>query len=657
MLNAGMVVAKLKLQNRMQHISMNNRNAILSKYHLLNDLQINNPCGYLFNNHKNNKPVMQKLLNLFFISVMLAFQATAQFTNVTEEALGNPPTAVAGRESIAWPDVNNDGWPDLFVGSKYLYINQGDGTFILQDPAVNGFEAMGSVWFARASFADADNDGDLDCVQSSYYGNSTFYFENNGPPDYYFSDTVIYLHEPSVFGGQPTFFNADDDLEYEVYLSMVGSWEPYAIGKDRLFDLAGNVWTDITAEKIPELELSAFKRPARGSVACDYDNDFDMDMFVPVYGISTAENHANLLWQNDGNGNFTDVAAAAGVAIEPNSNYGGLASGASWGDFNNDGLFDLAVANIHGRAALYKNNGDGTFDNVSAEAGIHYWNFEWHNTLFLDYDNDGDLDLFFNQWYNNYNAILFRNDGPENLGHFTDVTYQLGFTPTTDLNYVTGWACADYDRDGDLDLAYYNASDLSKGVYLWRNDIDNDNHWLVMRLVGNGTTVNQNALGAKARLFFEDGAWTPVKQVEASSADQGMNMHPIHMGLGEKQNYEFIKVDWPDGNTEYFPSSLYTPHVDAWIDVIQGTGSHTIVSDNRQDSKPMVYALNGNIIVQCKHDLLEVSVYDLYGKQVIPPVEHSSQSPLFLDMKGQTGMYIVSGMCQKQPFASMIHVP
>lgn len=582
--------------------------------------------------------------------------ASAQYVNVTLEALGNDPAQVQGRESLAWPDVNNDGWPDLFIGSKYIYINQQDGTFILQDPAVNGLDLMGSVWFSRATFADADNDGDQDCIQSSYYGNATYYFENNGPPEYYFSGDIIYTHETSVCGGQPTFFNSDSDLEYEAYLSMVGNWDPVKIGKDRFFGFEDNVWEDITATYIPELEQYAFRRPSRGSVACDYDNDNDMDMFVPVYGISTSESHDNLLWQNDGDGYFSDVAEYAGVALEPNSNYGGLASGASWGDYNNDGLFDLAVANIHGRAKLYHNNGDGTFSDVSAASGIHNWDFEWHNTLFLDYDNDGDLDLFYNQWYNNYNAILFQNDGPENLGHFTDVTYHLGFNPLTDLNYVTGWACADYDRDGDLDLAYYNASDQSSGCYLWRNDISNDNHWLVMNLIGNGTTVNQNALGAKVRLQFSDGSWSGVKQVEASSADQGMNMHAIHMGLGSNDHYEYIKVEWPDGNTEYFSSALFSPQTDTWIDIAQGTGSQTSIEINNDTFQFQVYSRQGQIVVQTKQEFSQLMVFDLHGREVPYDIHSLSQTSVQIDLLGTKGIFIVKFLCNGEAFSSLVPV-
>lgn len=559
---------------------------------------------------------------MFFTVVLiscLAMIVQAQYSNVTEQALGYTPATVPGMESVGWLDVNNDGWPDMFVCSKYLYLNNQDGTFTLQSPDSTGFNGMGGVYFSRATFADADNDGDLDCIQTPYYSSDrTMYFENSGAPDFHFDSTTIFVHDYAVLGGQPTFFNSDSDLDYEAYLGMLGNWSPTVIGRDRFFDQAGGSWFDATATNIPQLMLTTYRRPVRGNVACDYDNDGDMDVFVPVYGITTGESHLNMLWQNDGAGNFVDVAQAAGVAIQTGSNYNGLASGASWGDIDNDGWFDLAVANIHGLAPVYRNNHDGTFTEEIASIGLPTYQREWHNTLFLDFDNDGDMDLFLNQWYNGYRAYLFRNDGPENLGHFTEVTNNLGFTSTTDLNYITGWATADYDRDGDLDLLYYNASDSYKGTYLWRNDsAATGNHWLVARLQGNGITVNQHALGAKAQILFSDSSWSPVMQVEASSADQGQNMTAIHFGLGQHTSFTYIKVNWPDGNEEYFFQEALSQPFDAWVDVLQGTGSLTNLANNNIDPQITLTTVQNEMRISSKMPITQVTVFNVLGNKLL----------------------------------------
>jgi len=591
-----------------------------------------------------------KKLTLILLLSTLSFVSFAQFVNVTQEALGSAPAQVQGKESISWPDVNNDGWPDLFVDSKYLYINQQDGTFLLQDPAENGFDQNYGISFSRTTFADADNDGDLDCILTAYYGNKTIYFENSGAPDFHFTASDLFTHEPNVCGGQPTFFDSDGDLEYEAYLGMVGNWDPYNIGRDRFFDRIDGVWADVTAERMPQLETPSYKRPTRGTVACDYDNDKDIDMFVTVYGISTTESHDNILWQNDGEGNFTDVATAAGVAVEPNSGYEGLASGASWGDFNNDGYFDLAVANIHGIAALYQNNQDGTFTNEGFGLGLPNWAFEWHNTLFLDYDNDGDMDLFLNQWYNGKTALLFRNDGPENLGHFTEVTYFLGFTPSSDLNYITGWAFADYDMDGDLDLAFYNNSDNYRGTYIWRNDQNEGNHWLIAKLIGNGTTVNQNAIGARARIMFDDDTWSPIKQVESTSADQGMNMHPLHFGLGTHETYTYIKVEWPDGTEEYFLPGQFSPGVDAHINLEQGSGYLTPVEQREANLNISVIKKGQMLTIRSDEQITNIQFIDMAGRQLYPTIIEQNLNSVSYNVSNLHGVYIIKGSCFDKTF-------
>lgn len=595
------------------------------------------------------------LLTLLALQVVLS--GSGQFVNVTSTAMKRIPSQVEGRESIAWPDVNDDGCPDLFIGSKHLYLNMCDGLFELQDPAQNGFDAMGDVWFARSTWADADNDDDLDCVVSSYYGNFTQYFRNNGPPLNTFTSSNLYTHEPSVYGGQPTFFNADKDLTYEIYLGMLGNWTPFTVGKDRLFDWVSNKWTDVSATRMPELETSAYRRPVRGNVACDYDNDNDMDLYVPVYGITASANNNNILWQNDGAGNFTDVAWQAGVAVEPNSNYGGLASSASWGDFNNDGLFDLVVANIHGRVALYKNLGNGQFSQEkNAEVGLPNINYEWHNTLWFDYDNDGDLDLFLNQWYDNQIAFLFRNDGPENLGTFTDVTNQLGFNSGNDLNFVTGWAVADYDRDGDLDLAFYNDSKTSRGFYLWRNDHNNDNKWLIVKLIGNRGSVNRNALGAKVRILFNDDTWSPVKQVEASSCDQGMNMHPVHFGLGKHSSYRYIRVTWPHGVNEYFTPGMFAKPVNSHIDLRQGAGTPTLVDLKPELAHVQVFRQADNIIVTSQSQLTHVALYSISGSLIGKTETVGPLNKVVFAAGHLKGVYIVAGEANGNRFAEKVAI-
>jgi hypothetical protein len=301
--------------------------------------------------------------------------------------------------------------------------------------------------------------------------------------------------------------------------------------------------------------------------------DRDIDIFVTVYGVDWVDpSWENFLWQNDGTGSFTDVATEAGVAIEPNGRYGiGLSSGASWGDYDNDGDFDLAVANIHGWLAIYRNDGDGTFTELDAEEiGLIPYEREWHNTLWVDVDNDGDLDLFGCQWYE-MPAFVWENEGPENLGHFRMATTDFGFS-AAEFREITGFGAADYDRDGDMDI-FYDGGNYEPGKHLFRNDLDairENNHWLVLHLVGSGTTSALTAAGAQVRLEYEDD-WSGVRQVETTSSDQTMNMHPVHFGLGDHDTVLRVHVWWPDGTWEYWRWQDIGETVDQWLTLVQGT--------------------------------------------------------------------------------------
>lgn len=496
----------------------------------------------------------------------------AVFVEVTEEALGYSHGAVPGVAAIAWPDVDADGYPDLFVGPAHLFMNDGDGTFTYVAPDVSGLDLVDVGGEARATFADVTGDGFVEVVVADYYGSHSWYFVNSGPPDFTFSGSLMHTFEPGVFGGQPTFVDGDGDRTPELYQGLLGSWDPPTVGLDRYLALVADDWTDVTTSRIPALDTEAYRRPVRGSNACDYDDDGDVDIFVPVYGITATESHDNMLWRNDGTGQFTDAARGAGVHTETHSDYGGLASGASWGDFDNDGDFDLVVANIHGWAVLWRNEGDGTFSTANADAGLPQSNGEWHGSMFFDYDNDGDLDLWLTKWYDYQYSRIYRNDGPDDLGHYTEVTAILGFDHDTHLNFTQGLACADYDRDGDLDVAFDNIwNDATyRGQYLWRNDLDAssaDNHWLVVVL--QDPAGDAGILNARIRLRYTDGTWSGVRQVESTSSDLSMNMHPVHFGLGEHGALDHATVRWMHGEEERFEIAA----VDQWVTLVRGEGA------------------------------------------------------------------------------------
>jgi hypothetical protein len=197
-------------------------------------------------------------------------------------------------------------------------------------------------------------------------------------------------------------------------------------------------------------------KASQGVAAADYDNDGDLDIYITAFDPFIASDSAtwSRLYQNNGDGKFIDVTLAAGLGNQytnpvKSDNFVGSTSGASWGDYNNDGLVDLFLA-IDGPDFLYKNNGDGTFTDVTTTANVAGCIACYSaSALWWDFDNDSDLDLYISD-YNTHNRF-YENNGD---GTFTEKAQELGIDDNEE-----SWSAMpfDYDEDGDWD--FYLAND------------------------------------------------------------------------------------------------------------------------------------------------------------------------------------------------------
>ncbi len=275
----------------------------------------------------------------------------------------------------------------------------------------------------------------------------------------------------------------------------------------------------------------------RGVTACDFDQDNDLDIYVTNYRLQP-----NYLWQNDGKGNLSDVAASY------NATGGhGHGIGSCWGDVDNDGYFDLFAGNFahpwgdQPHSKFLRNLGpDGHYKfEDKGEGGVHYQESYACPTL-GDYDNDGDLDIYFTTVYGtasygikNYPA-LYRNDGNWT---FTNVTAEAGLSEIG-ATYQAAWA--DVDNDGDLDLMTASRLFINTG---------NDNHWLKIRLKGDGRTVNRSAIGAQVRIRI--GKKVITRQVQgATGGHANQNDMTLHFGLGAHDARLTYEITWPNGQVQ-----------------------------------------------------------------------------------------------------------
>jgi hypothetical protein len=287
---------------------------------------------------------------------------------------------------------------------------------------------------------------------------------------------------------------------------------------------------------------------SRGVTACDFDQDGDLDVYVSDYRLQP-----NVLWLNDGTGQFRDAAAEYNaIATSPGFD-GGHSIGAAWGDFDNDGLMDLFAGNF----AHVDDRGDQPKSRFLCNLGpAQSYHFEdlgtcgvWYQESYAspaagDYDNDGDLDLIFTTVYGTASfgrlnfPVLYRNDGAFT---FADATAEAGVgnLPPT---YQAAWA--DFDNDGDLDLI--------SGGKLFVNP-GGEGHSLRLRLYGDGQRVNWSAIGAQARVQVPGPNGTTLtltRQVEAGTGEGNQNDLVLHFGLGACEGPVAVVIQWPNGETQ-----------------------------------------------------------------------------------------------------------
>ena len=414
-------------------------------------------------------------------------------------------------------DIDNDGNRDLYVtnyGANLLYLNRGDGTF---KDVTNSADVGGNAYSASAAFFDYDNDGDLDLYVANY---------------------VVFDLEGMLAEAAPvklcTFFGGT-----RVYCGPKGM-----IGAaDVLFRNNGDgTFKDVTESSGVSV---ANRYYGLGVVVADYDIDGDVDLFV------ANDETPNVLFRNEGDGTFKDVALLAGVAYNGDGDEE-AGMGVDFGDYDNDGDPDLYVTNFFRETnTLYRSDGDGRFTDVTTTTGLAAPTISplgW-GTGFFDYDNDGLLDIFVanghvypqvdqlsvGSSYRQPNQ-LFRNLGG---GQFSEVTAGPGLL----LEKVSRGTCfGDYDNDGDSDIFVVELNDAPT---LLRNDGGNGHNWLKVQVVGSRS--NRDGVGTRIRLVADGRSqW---RTVSGASSYLSHNDIRTHFGLGEQRQAERIEIVWPDGTT------------------------------------------------------------------------------------------------------------
>lgn len=429
-----------------------------------------------------------------------------RFTDVTAQAgvgdTGYGLGVVAG-------DYDGDGDLDLYLnnyGPNVLYKNNGDGTF--SDATRETGTGNGDQVGAGACFLDMDADGDLDL----YVGNYLFY-------DY--AKKVDKTHQG-----------------YKVYTNP----RHYPPVPDTLFRNNGDgTFTDVSKSA----GIAGHAGWAMGMVCADYDNDGDTDILI------ANDVSMNFLYQNDGRGQFKEVALISGYAYDIHGDEQG-SMGVDCGDYNNDGFLDLYQTSYQNQLSLlFKNMGDGFFEDVSMITGSSTGTapqVTW-GTGFVDFNLDGHRDIFVACGHLQINIeryddtsrykksnFIFLNNGK---GKFSNISGTCG--PGLAIRKSSrGSAFDDLDNDGDVDGVILNSRDRPS---ILRNDSRPAHHWLQVRL----RRPNGNRFGVGAQVRVTAGDLVQMDEVHCGRGYQSHYGHRLYFGLGGKRRIDRIDIRWVGG--------------------------------------------------------------------------------------------------------------
>jgi hypothetical protein len=461
-------------------------------------------------------------------------QADGRFTDVT---------AGSGLErefygmGVAVGDVNNDGYPDLYVsayGADRLFLNRGDGTFadVTEEAGIDN-----QRWGTSVAFFDFDRDGWLDLFVTNYV-------------DY---DPARPCHGA---GGQPDFCNPAvfPPVADKLYRNVTG-------------EVDGQRGDDGSAlrPRFEDVSLTSGvglkPGPGLGVLCADLTGDGWQDVFVANDGA------ANFLWVNQRDGTFRDEAVLLGVAYDALGRAQG-SMGVAWGDVNQDGREDLLVANLEGENnALYLALPQHGYDEASAAKGLgSSFPATGFGVCLFDVQNNGHLDLFvangrvrrtsaasaertggagqqdFWSPYREANA-LWLNAGEGTFQPWSNSEDPF-LNPTGVSRALVG---GDIDNDGDLDLLVTQAGGP---VRLLRNDTPRRGHWLTVQAV-DPRHGGRDAYGAVVTVAAGQRTWR--RTLNPCSSYLGTHDPRLHFGLGEADVVDAIEVLWPDGTLERFP--------------------------------------------------------------------------------------------------------
>ena len=503
---------------------------------------------------------------------------------------------------VSFADFNNDGWDDITYASEdgaQVYFFKNNNG-VFNLVTLNGISNTYKT--KQVIWIDYDNDGDKDLFATAIEGINQFY-RNDGDMSFTNISSTIGFFQTDLFTYGASFGDIDNDGDLDVFISNRTNTEENQ--RNYLYRNDEGIYIDITQSSGIPIQDEDGNENSQLSF-CTIFFDYNKDGFQDIYLANDKIDNINRLYKNLGNGTFEDVSVASGSGIAVN------AMTTTLGDYNNDGWFDIYITNTQSSQAgngnvLLMNNADGTFTNVAEETGTTFNSFAW-GAVFLDADNDTLLDLYvsggFDGSIGSFLSAAFYHQ--QNDGTFV-IPQNIGFENDTRKSYSN--AIGDINNDGKPDIIVCN--DIENN-FLWENKTVNENNWLKVKL--EGVISNRDGIGNTIEISI-DGE-SQYRYTLAGEGYLSQNSFYEFFGTGTATEIDYIKVTWTaTGTTE----TINNVDVNQAIIIKEGSGilSNTDIQTDNFFSMYPNPSNNGIFKLSIlDNETVSLQIFDLSGRLV-----------------------------------------